>query len=846
MAQWTAVQADFSGGAISSKMVMRADIEAYGKSMLQMINFAPTLQGTMLRTPGTRHAGIIRDPATGELAQKARLIPYSTPANQRVLMVLTSYDTGTQIINGIAPYNNLEDVMGVRDVSIVPLSANGVGVLQTEGISPTLVNRTPNGSFLGGLNNWLATPEEYMVRIQGGETGGGIRVLDTGTSILIRPVLYKNPTDVSVCTLSNVGSFNIIPELNPVGPQIDFSTYYGSNPFPNGGFSVNLKVGIVPGGDDIVSATITEEDLSLGAVWRPFTRLEWNQTFADPSLPVKVYMTLTYRATKTDQQDYSLPGFTINRMRIFAFVPNDITLDDVVGSVPYDLDQLDTIQYVQSPYVNKEMVLVQPNHPPQEILFSGTDYTIQPKPFKTDAEPPIAFDPWPPGNYPSAVTSYLGRLVLAGAQTFLFQGQNYVSANTETVWCTKVGNWNKFSDDTTVQAVNPDDSIIFNTIYRSSIQWVFGHKDLLIGANEMEYIASADGIFRPGDLGVELHSTHGSSSVQPVGFGETVLFPSDNGFKIRAMSKSNDDEGWVAPDMNLLNPDILQTGIKRMVRMRNPHQMCVVLLKSGFLAVLHQDTYSGVTGWSTMDMGDPVEDISVTVSKEGLDILWMVVRRTVLGEQQLHLEGINNWTDDGPGEYMLDATAVSKSDNSHFNVVEGLNHLAGKRVHVTGRADPLPKSENTTNTTRETGYLGVFGVDETGTLTMKNAGGYPLEVSACVIGRGMRCRATSLPVAAEDPGAFKRYSDISLRIRASILPRTAVVSVNEALNETANRGPERSPRTNMNVSEPVDILFDTKLTNMGWDVYQVVVIDEPLPLRVEVLGLYGKLTSNSR
>jgi hypothetical protein len=50
----------------------------------------------------------------------------------------------------------------------------------------------------------------------------------------------------------------------------------------------------------------------------------------------------------------------------------------------------------------------------------------------------------------------------------------------------------------------------------------------------------------------------------------------------------------------------------------------------------------------------------------------------------------------------------------------------------------------------------------------------------------------------------------------------------------------------MNVSEPVEILFDTKLENLGWDTYQVVVIDEPLPLRVEVLGLYGKLTSNSR
>jgi hypothetical protein len=53
--------------------------------------------------------------------------------------------------------------------------------------------------------------------------------------------------------------------------------------------------------------------------------------------------------------------------------------------------------------------------------------------------------------------------------------------------------------------------------------------------------------------------------------------------------------------------------------------------------------------------------------------------------------------------------------------------------------------------------------------------------------------------------------------------------------------------------EPVDdarasrleFLADMKLTNLGSDIYQTVIVRESLPLRVEVLGIYGKLASDS-
>jgi hypothetical protein len=82
MARRTHIQRDFSGGAISPKMLMRQDTDVYKRSVLSMQNYIPTPQGSALRAPGTRFVEALTD-------DNVRIIPYLSPANERSMVVLT-------------------------------------------------------------------------------------------------------------------------------------------------------------------------------------------------------------------------------------------------------------------------------------------------------------------------------------------------------------------------------------------------------------------------------------------------------------------------------------------------------------------------------------------------------------------------------------------------------------------------------------------------------------------------------------------------------------------------------------------------------------------------------------
>jgi len=77
MASRSVLQQNFSGGEISSRMLLRHDLPVYGKSLLGMINWLPTLQGTAERAPGSQ---FIED--TG-VPLHARIVPYRSPTGDR-------------------------------------------------------------------------------------------------------------------------------------------------------------------------------------------------------------------------------------------------------------------------------------------------------------------------------------------------------------------------------------------------------------------------------------------------------------------------------------------------------------------------------------------------------------------------------------------------------------------------------------------------------------------------------------------------------------------------------------------------------------------------------------------
>ena len=756
---------------------MRADTEVYQKSALQMVNWYPTLQGSMERAPSTRFVYEITDGAT------ARIIPYITPDNKRgfveitpsALRIRTGY---TEILSG---YLNKSQVLAT-------------GIIRK--------NILPNPRFQEGTEGWVLAPPEYVGR-DGAKLGTWWGQYPGARDGYVRlsPRVYKNPNDIATCTLKS--SCDVTAPTDSI--DIAFSTrYVGAIPF-NSAYDYTLT--ITDDADDAV-VFFYQFKGEPGTVWEGITRANL------PTLAWTGKLNIEFKCiAKKGDDPYSDPVMEVQRVDIFANVEVDINDDVIVGAPPYTAAQLNDLQFVQSPYGypngRKELVIVHPAHPPYWLYFNGTNYVFEEIPFTNI---PTG---WSLENYPAACTSFMGRLILAGSNYDLADFSNLTS-NTETVWGTEVGKWAEFSDPLGTD-VNPDDSVEFTAIYRSPIQWVYGQKDLLVGATEMEYVASADGIFSPGDLGVFMQSTHGSNNVQPAGFGDVVMFPAEGGTKVRAMTASNQDQGFTSPDMTLMTPELCASGIRRMVRMRNPHQMCVCLLNNGQLALLHYDRQAGLTGWSRFNMNVPVLDICIVTNNEGIDILYFVVARYVEGLRRIYVEAIAGWTENEILNYTSSASIYAPDSSMQTNIIPDVGHLEGYNVQVVTDGN----------------YVGTHPV-RNGEIELFYPDGTPILFNIALCGLAHRSLFQSLPVGSADPGDQKRRITVSVRTRGSTRP---VVN--------GQRPADRDPQTLMGRSQSLDLIADLKVANFGSDIYQIVEIEESLPYRSEILGMYGTTTSNS-
>jgi hypothetical protein len=808
---------------------MRAGADIYDKSLLYMYNWMPTLQGTAVRSPGTRF--VSRLEPGGTPADTGRMVRMNTFDNRRILWIFTDQE--------VTGYEEMYDLLEPADITA---GAAALGILNTVTQVEKRINR--NAGFNLGKQPWSGTPSKYQLREGASIWDNGVWYGTGGAGgghWNLRASAQDGSADwIDTCVLQdNVGGTGIDitkQDNNQIHVLAEFSHienfYPDSQTNAEDQSQITLRLGTTPGGAELWDKTFTLEQGTIRFLVSERITLAptWQTTDT-------VYPSVEVKAFTTTRQPKSSALWRIHNYSVLASFDINTTVKNIVGTVPFLETEIKDIQYVQSPYNRKELVLVHPNHPPQWIYFDtvGGNYVIEAIPFVDGAGDP---DPiaWDPGNYPACCTAYQGRLVLAGANELVPQTQGYSTSNQETVWASDVGQWNRFSTDP--DAINPDDSVQFTTIYRSQIQWVFGQKDLLVGAEDMEYITSVDGIFSPGDLGVHMHSSHGSARLQPVSIGDYVLFAAEAGTKLRAMSKISIDEGWTAPELTLYNPEITTTGIKRMVRMRNPHQMIACLLNNGTLALYHMDKHAGVGGWSRLDVGDDIIDIEVTVHPDGYDVLWLLVQRTVEGVREVHLEGIYDWTDTNYAwDYLTDSRVYGGGIRTQ---ITGLEHLAGKYVDVVVAGSTVPSSGAVVS---QTGYIGEYQVSVGGTINPVDDTGKPIEFNTAWVGYGMRSQFATLPLGAADPGASKRYVTLSARIRASTRPRVQVSK--QGHTGEFERPAEREQNTPMNYTQPLDILHDIKVANLGSDDYQIVLIEERLPFRSEILGIYGKAVARS-
>lgn len=792
------VQRDFSGGEVSPDLLFRDDLALHAKSLAEMVNFMPLLQGPAVRTPGTRFIlEVAGNPST------ARIIPYITPGGVQALVLMTPKVGGT-----LGDLEILENISG---------SAESPAQLLT------YAEANANSSFKDGFSGWDAAPIQYVSQKNSSLLGWNFED-DILTCRLRRGHDIPN-SDPLTATLSQVFIPSETTDHIAINPNFNYQANNGKGNGKNYGIAVVVNVGTTVGASDIGTFTASNMQIA-GPAYDDIQIVPGTFT-----VDVPYYITLTVSALSGpggDGNAFSAPVVQVNRLQVLAEVAASIEGTSLAEVVPYNAAQIKDVHYVQSPYTatgilghgaGKELVMTQGGIEPMRLYVNSDPvYTFEAI-FSDDLTQFYEQWDWGVSGYPSACSSFNGRLVLAGSLDGSVSSPN--GSNSESVWCTKVGDWGAFSDPER-EEILATDSVNFSTIYRSPIRWVVGQNTLIVGAESMEYTATADIIFQPGDLGVDRQSTHGSNRVQPVPMGKNVFFPAEAGTRLRAAQfNAEAEQTWVADDLTLTHPRLLKSGIVRLVRMRNPHQMVVAVMGNGQLALLSYDQTAQVTAWSRLDVGGSVIDAAVLInpgnvfSKGGDDVLYVLVKRVIDGAEKLYVEAIVDWQVNANWTYMN--SYVKKLVATPTNVIDGLDHLENKYVQVIA----------------DKNYLGTYQVSG-GEVVLTDQLGEDINFTSAVAGLPAPCRIKTLPVQSGDPGSKKRYTSLTVETLGSTRP---------IIN--GERPQDRTPSTPLGKSQYGDFIGVNKVVVSGSDEYQQITVEENVPLRVAITRIYGKITEDS-
>ena len=462
----------------------------------------------------------------------------------------------------------------------------------------------------------------------------------------------------------------------------------------------------------------------------------------------------------------------------------------ILMDAPWLEDHLNDINIIETPE-GQALYFTHPNIPTQKLVYSfasDTFSTLSPVSF---INKPVS---WQLENYPSTGTYFQGRLWLASTP-----------ADRETIWASKSGLPEDFgiNDDTLIPPA-PTDATGFTIILQEygRIEWLLGTKNLLIGTESGEHIATSEsGILTPSDSQIEKQSAFGSNGMQALQVGEKVFYLTPDGRKLRGMSYQWEEDNWLSQDLTFISEHITQGIGKFSAWAQHPNNFFILILEDGTLAIMTYDRTAKTTGWSHHTFtGLKALDIS-TGRNQGVDELVVVGQR---------VPGFIDIETTAERLELLDSYVVTDSIIPN-NIVTGLDHLEGETVIslVDGAVD-VPRI--------------VIG----GQITTQNSG---LRIATGLSYTGRLVTLTQ----DEDKGGnqIRSFKKRWNKVWALMLDSKAPI-----INGV--RPPDRTPSTLMDTVEP-NSSGHFKTVNLGWDDFGQITIEQDLPVAMFVLAIYGEI-----
>jgi len=481
-------------------------------------------------------------------------------------------------------------------------------------------------------------------------------------------------------------------------------------------------------------------------------------------------------------------------------------------STPYRTAELFDIKWAQSADV---MYICHPNHDVRKLSRTGhTSWTLNTVSFSGSPSPGISGS----NNRPSCVSFFEQRLVFAGTNN-----------NPQSLWFSKSGDYENFTTGT-----NAGDAMIYtiasNQVNR--VRYLKSQRTLVVGTTGGEFTVSADGTdasITPTNIAIKRQSSYGSADVDALTVGNAVLFLQKAKRKIRELAYNFDVDGYIAPDLTILNDAVTTSGINEMAYQQEPDSIIWCVRDDGVLAGLTYQRSENVVAWhrhifgGEFDGGNAVCESVATISGDLTeDELWVIVKRTINGSTKRYVECFSSFDfDETDAEDFKFLDSFLTYDGSATTSISGLDHLEGETVSIL--ADGATHADKTVSS-------GAITLDRSTTKAVVG-----LKYDSVL--QTMRIEGGAAEGTAQ--GKTKRISKVVLR-----LFETVGAKVGPAL-DNLETVPFRSSSDPMDTPVSTLIAGDKEIEfrdDYNTDGFVVVKQDQPLPL--SILAIYPTVVTS--
>ena len=323
----------------------------------------------------------------------------------------------------------------------------------------------------------------------------------------------------------------------------------------------------------------------------------------------------------------------------------------------------------------------------QETEWTETQYwRFQDQNFEPDTAttPKENWNPFADGNNPATVAFHQQRMVLGGTRD-----------NPASFYMSRTGDYENFRKSRPLQDDDPVEYMLASGSI-DEIKWISSFGDLLIGTSGAEYTATSNGAsITSSDIQISVESYWGSSGLQPLIIGNSVLHCQRAGSHVRDLAYSWEKDGYAGNDLSLLAPQLVESyAIRQWCFQQSPGSCIWAVRDDGTLLCLTYLKEQNVFGWSRHVTQGKVLSVA-TISGEQEDVVMLVVEREIGRTKKYFLERLaGRFKDNDAVEsaFFVDC-GVTKTFEETVTEVTGLSHLEGCAVSVL--ADGAPEMSHT-------------------------------------------------------------------------------------------------------------------------------------------------------